>query len=195
MVSLKIIQLEDSHYSEFNDKIPLNWYSLYLSTNLGCLTEEYQLDDFKKLYEEILQDETKEIDLLNTRSQQIITKYGLNIRTIEKIIEKYKRDYVKVKQIEKYIKINHFILSNKVEVCVKLNQQESGESSGNLFSSIKSLNKQNSFNLIQEELGIISVKKTSNCLHKRLLYLEKITEGKIEKKSKSLKGMQDVINP
>ena len=110
-----------------------------MNSNLVLLNEEYKKYDYKKLYDEILQDETKEIDFLNYRSQLIITKYGLNIRTIEKIIEKYKRDICKIKQIEKFIKIYHFIKSSKIEVCVKVNQKEeldnNNDSSKSIFSS------------------------------------------------------------
>lgn len=104
------------------------------------LTDEYKKQDYKLLYKEILQDETKQIDFLNFKSQLIITKYGLNIRTIEKIIEKYKRDYFKVKQIEKFIKIYHFIKFSKIEVCVRLNQREEADvSNKSIFSSITDL--------------------------------------------------------
>jgi hypothetical protein len=104
------------------------------------LTDEYKANDYKKLYDEILQDETKQIDFLNFKSQLVITKYGLNIRTIEKIIEKYRRDYFKVKQIEKFIKIYHFIKFSKIEVCVRLNQKEEIEQSNkSIFSSISDL--------------------------------------------------------
>ena len=64
----------------------------------------------------------------------------MNIRTIEKIIEKYKRDYFKVKQIEKFIKIYHFIKFSKIEVCVKLKEKEEIESNNkSIFSSISDL--------------------------------------------------------
>ena len=92
------------------------------------------------LYDEILQDETKQIDFLNFKSQLIITKYGLNIRTIEKITEKYKRDFFKVKQIEKFIKIYHFIKFSKIEVCVRLNQREEVDlNNKSIFSSFSDL--------------------------------------------------------
>jgi len=70
----------------------------------------------------------------------IITKYGLNIRTIEKIIEKYRRDFFKVKQIEKFIKIYHFIKYAKIEVCVRNNQKEEVDQSNSSFmNSISSI--------------------------------------------------------
>ena len=118
----------------------MNWYSLYLNSNLLSLTNDYKANDYKKLYDEILQDETKEIDFLNFKSQLIITKYGLNIRTIEKIFEKYKRDHFKVKQIEKFIKIYHFIKYAKIEVCVRNNQKEEIDQSNSSFmNSISSI--------------------------------------------------------
>ncbi len=118
----------------------MNWYSLYLNSNLLSLTNDYKANDYKKLYDEILQDETKEIDFLNFKSQLIITKYGLNIRTIEKIIEKYRRDFFKVKQIEKFIKIYHFIKYAKIEVCVRNNQKEEVDQSNSSFmNSISSI--------------------------------------------------------
>ena len=69
----------------------------------------------------------------------VITKYGLNKRTIEKIIEKYKKDYFKIKQIEKFIKISYFMRYSKIEVCIRKNLKEDVNdyiASQSLFSKI-----------------------------------------------------------
>ena len=73
---------------------------------------------------------------MNFRSNLIITKYGLNLRTIEKIKEKYDRDFKKVKQIEKFIKIFYYMKNANIEVCVRLNQKYELESKENNNKSI-----------------------------------------------------------
>ena len=80
----------------------------------------------------------------------------MNIRTIEKIIEKYKRDYFKVKQIEKFIKIYYFIKFSKIEVCVKLKEKEEL--------------------ILKSSDSSIIVKRRDECIHKRLVYLQRMIE-------------------
>jgi len=126
----QIMQIEETTETEFNDKIPLNWYSLYMTTNLAYLSEEYKKNDYEGLYQELLREEGEEISFLNSKSILIIAKYGMNTRCAEKLIENIKRDLIKVKQIEKFMRMETFIRKAEIKVCVKHNIDE--DSSCNL---------------------------------------------------------------
>jgi hypothetical protein len=123
----QIIQLEEFNDREYNDKIPINWYSLYMTSNIQFLSDEYRGGDYNKLYQELLAEEKKEIGFLNTKSNLVITKYGMNIRCVEKIIENIRKYFMKVKQIEKYLRIDHFIRNTTIEVCLRKNNKEEPE--------------------------------------------------------------------
>jgi len=120
----QILQLEGHSDTEFNDKIPLNWYSLYMITNLQFLAGEYQNSDYDTLYNELLNDGRQEISFLNNKSNLIITKYGLNTRCAEMIIENIKRESLKSKQIEKFIKMEKFIKNTTINVCARISTKD-----------------------------------------------------------------------
>lgn len=201
----QILQLEEFNESEFNEKIPLNWYSLYMTSNLYLISEEYKNNDYDKLYDEVCREEKEEIGFLNSKSNLIIAKYGMNIRCIEKVNEKLKRDLFKVKQIEKIMKLDKFIKNAQINVCVRLNSKEDADGSfqrgsgGGFLDNIFFWNKRRTITEKERDLEhensdycAISVLKTDQCIHKRLQYIEKLTEGKPEKKSTKGKYKNEV---
>jgi hypothetical protein len=125
----QIIQLEEFNEVEFHEKIPINWYSLYMMSNIGFLSDEYKKDDYAKLYQEIITEERKEIEFLNQKNNMIVTRYGLNMRCIEKIIENIKRYHRKVINIEQHLRIEYFLKNTSISVCVRLNSKEDHEES------------------------------------------------------------------
>ena len=129
----QIMQIEETTETEFNDEIPLNWYSLYMTSNLAFLSEEYKKNDFEGLYQELLREEGEEISFLNSKSNLIRAKYGMNTRCAEKLIEKIKRDLIKVKRIEKFMRMESFIRRAEINVCNKYNVDE--ENSNNMSVS------------------------------------------------------------
>ncbi len=132
----QILQMEEYTDTEFNDKIPLNWYSLYMTSNFQFLSDDYIRDDYLKLYEELLKEGLEEISFLNKKSNLIIAKYGMNTRCVEKIIEKIRRDTRKAKQIEKFMKMERFIRKTDINVCIKTGLKD--EEKSNASSSSKS---------------------------------------------------------
>lgn len=156
----KIIQLEDYSDNFTNDKIPLSWYALYLSSNLIYLREEYTKDNYNLFYNELISEARKEIELLTYKSNLIITKYGMNQRCAEKVSEIWRRDMFRIKQIEKFIRVEKFIECGKISVCVR---------SSNCTPI--------------DESPTISIYKPENCVH-RFHYLDKAIDGqKPEKKN------------
>ena len=119
-----ILQMEEFNETEFSDKLPLNWYSIYMISNLQFMSEEYKTKDFDKFYDTLLSEEKQEIGFLNNKSNLVITKYGMNMRCVENMIEKVKRDLLKVKQIEKLMKMEKFIKNSNISVCIRLAGKE-----------------------------------------------------------------------
>lgn len=158
----QIIQLEEYSDNSTNDKIPLNWYSLYLTSNLQYLKTEYQKNNFELLYKELITEARKEIEHLNYKSNLLIAKYGLNLRCAEKINEILKKDVVKVRQIEKFIRIEEFINNGKIKVCVRKNTKDDQ-------------------NLI--DAGTIIVNRMEDCIHQKFHFLDRVIEGKVDKKT------------
>ncbi len=156
----QILQMEEYTDTEFNDKIPLNWYSLYMTSNFQFLPDEYIQDDYLKLYEELLKEGLEEISFLNKKSNLIIAKYGMNTRCVEKIIEKIRRDTRKAKQIEKFIKMERFIRKTEINVCVKtgLKDEEkagTGGSSKSFFGNLFDWSKRKT--VVDNKIELLSV--------------------------------------
>jgi hypothetical protein len=152
----KIINLED--FSETtNDKIPLSWYSMYLNSNLTMLKEDYQEKDFNKLYQELLSEARTEIETLTNKSNLIITRYGMNMRCAEKINDLFRKETLKLKQIEKFIRVEKFIENCRIHVCVR---KAAGSNT---------------------EEPLITVQKPEFCVH-RFTYLDKVV-GNAQRKS------------
>ena len=75
------------NFSENMNQIPLKWYGLYLSNNKKRINEIYQKNDYEKLYEEMLEEETKILEELKKFSRVLITRNGMNLGCGEKILE------------------------------------------------------------------------------------------------------------
>jgi len=109
--------------SEYN-KIPMNWYSLYLTSNIQHLPELYKKNDYKLLYDELLLEMEEKIKFINDKSHLIITRYGLNLRCLEKLKNRINKECMKSKQIERCLKIDRFIKYKQVDACVRQNSKE-----------------------------------------------------------------------
>ena len=121
----KIIQIEEELFEEhLSDKIPLTWYSLFMTNNIKNIPPEYQSDNYNKLYEEIFSEASDQINFLKEKSNILITKYGINMRCAEKLIERSQRDFVVMKKIEKFLRIENFLQKANIEACIRYNKRE-----------------------------------------------------------------------
>ena len=121
-----------SEYSEEHDKIPLKWYGQYINNYKKGLDEIYQKDDFAKLYEEIFDEEKNILSELKSFSSTIITRDGMNLRCAEKLLDKAKYDLVDIEEAKKFVKIEKFIDTEKIEVCVRIKDDKDIEKEKNL---------------------------------------------------------------
>ena len=117
--AIKYISEDLGELREVKNRIPLKWYGQYISNNKTQLNTAYQQNDFEKLYDEIYNEESNILNELKLFSSIIITRDGMNLRCAEKILEKIKYDLKQIKKAKKFLKIEKFVSSEEIEVCIK----------------------------------------------------------------------------
>ena len=113
---------DQGEYSENHNKIPLIWYGQYINNNKHALENIYKENDFEKLYNEIYNDEYNLLNELKSFSSTIIARNGMNLRCAEKLVDKAKYDFEDIEEAKKFVKIEKFIDTEKIEVCLQINK-------------------------------------------------------------------------
>ena len=129
----EIIKLEDQNLHI--DKIPLTWYSIYLNSNLSKLDYEYSKNDYENLYKELLEEALKERNLIQEKTNTIITSLGLNIRCAEKKIEDLVKDKFNVINIERLIRVDKFLSSLEINFCIRFSLKNISNKGNNNYDS------------------------------------------------------------
>ena len=111
------------NFSENMNQIPLKWYGLYLSNNKKRINEIYQKNDYEKLYEEMLEEETKILEELKKFSRVLITRNGMNLGCGEKILEQMNIGLYHMKQAKKLVNIEKFVNTEIIEVCIQISKE------------------------------------------------------------------------
>ena len=106
------------------DKIPLKWYGQYLYNNKKYLAEVYQNDDYEKLYIELLEEEENILKELKSFSSTIISRDGMNLRCAENLLGKVNYDLGDIEEAKKFVKIEKFIDTEKIEVCMRFKDEK-----------------------------------------------------------------------
>jgi len=156
----KIIELED--FNEAENRIPLNWYCFYLINYISKLDESYMKNEFELFYSELLNDVLAYIEKLKNINNVLNSKLGMNLRCAEKINEYVYKDYLKLKSIENFIRIDKFMESTNVMVCIRKTTKEE--------------------KLKDSEFPALQIAKLENCYHQKLHSVSRLVEGKPEKK-------------
>ena len=108
-----------SVYSEEQNKIPLKWYGQYINNYKKSLDEVYRKEDFANLYKELLDEEINKLNDLKSFSSTIITRNGMNLRCAEKLLDKAKYDLQDIEEAKMFVKVEKFIDTERIEVCVR----------------------------------------------------------------------------
>ena len=111
------------NFSENNNQIPLKWYGLYLSNNKKRINEIYQKNDYEKLYEEMMEEETKILEELKKFSRILITRNGMNLGCGEKILEQMNIGLYHMNQAKKIVNIEKFVNTEIIEVCIHTSKE------------------------------------------------------------------------
>ena len=109
--------LED--FSDMLNQIPMKWYGQYLTNNKKRIKEDYQKNDYGLLYKEMLEEESKILEELKSFSRILITRDGMNLGCGEKILEQVNIGLYHSEQSKKIVKIEKFVNSEKIEVCIQ----------------------------------------------------------------------------
>ena len=113
----------DNEEGELYNGIPLSWYSQYISNNINMIDNEYQNNDFEKLYDLLYNEENNTLIKLREFISIFNTRFGLNQRCSEKIIEKAKKDVNKIKVIERFMKMEKLINIKIYAIFINQSQQ------------------------------------------------------------------------
>ena len=124
LTALKYILEDIGELSEMKNRIPLKWYGQYISNNKKQLNNIYQENDFEQLYDEIYNEELNILNELKLFSSIIITRDGMNLRCAEKILEKIKYALKHIQDAKKFLKIEKFVDSEEIEVCISTKEIE-----------------------------------------------------------------------
>ena len=122
--ALKYILEDIGELREMNSRIPLKWYGQFVSNNKNQINKSYQENDYELLYDEIYTEELNILNELKLFSSIVITRDGMNLRCAEKILEKIKFDLKHIKEAIKFLKIEKFVNSEEIEVCIKTKEME-----------------------------------------------------------------------
>ena len=126
--NLQLINIEKNYDKKTkNNKkhiIPLKWYGQYINNYKNGLDITYKQNDFSKLYNEILKEELDNLNKLQYYTEIIIERDGMNLICSEKIIEKTNNELIKCQISRKFIKIEKFIDTQKIEVCFRIYNDE-----------------------------------------------------------------------
>ena len=134
--ALKYTLDELGEISELSNIIPLKWYAQYIYNYKKDLEDDYQRNDFEKLYDEIYTEETNILNELKSISSIVITRDGMNLRCAEKIMEKAQYDLKITEEAKKYIQIEKFIDKEKIEVCLMPNSEKQNDSKDDQYMPV-----------------------------------------------------------
>ena len=175
-------------------QIPLKYYGQYINNNKRGLHISYRENDYEKLYNEMITEESDNLKELNDLSAMLISRDGMNLSCCEKIIEKTKNDLFHIEQSKKYVKIEKFIDNEKIEVCVRIKNKNDKEIETKANLKQKLINIKSSFfgfgskkPAKKEQNEIIDVNPTkiivtqdfSFCKHKNLEFIEKSKKNNV----------------
>ena len=165
-----------------DDGVPLNWYSKFILNNIKKLEDKsYLEDDYKKLFEEILEEERELLEKRKKLSSEINAREGMNIQCSKKIVEKAKYDKINLEQTKQFQKIETFLVKSHKQICIRVNEKIETEEelkekkSKEAFNNFKSLVIKSE----KESTQYVQIVDANNCEHRSENFMAKM-EGKRE---------------
>ena len=111
----KMLELEGSDGNEeiLKEKtFPLKWFGLYLESNIDNIPPEYKLNNYEKLYNELISESNETANKIkNDDTLNIVYSKIINI---EKMIDNSKNILTKIKSNQKNFEILDFILNTEI---------------------------------------------------------------------------------
>ena len=169
--------------------IPLKWYGEYIFNNKNLLPAEYMTNDYERLYDEILIEESKNLNELNSISSMLKVRDGMNLHCAEIIEHKAEFDNFIINKNKDFINIDKIVEDEIIEVCFQIKDNKDiieAEEHNNKNSNNKDKDKdKDKFKKRTKKKfhNVISIVDGENCPHK-------ILEAKERKESKDIKDIK-----
>ena len=173
--TLKDLEGDDT----FNDiKVPLSWHSKFIVNNLNQLDQKYIANDYEKLYEEILSEETEFLNKLKTISPIINVRESMNISCAENAIDNLEFLINSLEKTKKQEKIKIFIDNDKTKVCIDFGDDGNNRNDNTETPRSKSkYEKQKNNNINQKKYFRLTT--VNNCIHNSMKFYAE-PDNKIE---------------
>ena len=166
LTALKYILEDIGELSEMKNKIPLKWYGQYISNNKKQLNNAYQENDYEQLYDEIYNEELNILNELKLFSSIVITRDGMNLRCAEKILEKIKYALKQIQEAIKFLKIEKFVDTEEIEVCITTKEIEEWNEKNKKGSKSKKNKEEINININNPPDPAIIIIDGKKCKHK-----------------------------
>lgn len=181
LLALKYTLNDLDDFSELEpNSIPLKWYGQFIINNRNNLHNDFTIDDYKKLFNSVLEEEKQLLEILKEQSTSIFTKNGMNIRCAEKLIEKEQTNVFRINKVKRCMKIQKFIFSNKgPNVCITFDNEEKAlinDNKSKIGSIIMNLTKGG--NEKESQSGFIRIDPIEKCIHTKLFRIQGINIDK-----------------
>ena len=118
-----------------SNSVPLFWYSDYIVKNMNNLPDEYKINNFNKLYNEILEEVNSNLKILNKRNLYYSNIISPEIASLKKIISITKHDLKEGKDLKFKMDIRLFIDKARIEVCLISNNEKENLLSGKIIKN------------------------------------------------------------
>ena len=121
----KMISLEGFSEMLKEKALPLEWFDLYLQSNIENIPSEYRSNNYSKLYSELIDESTENLEKIqNDKSLNMIYSKIINS---EKMIDISKNNLKRIKSNEKKFEILDFILKTSIPVTINIYRNKEKE--------------------------------------------------------------------
>ena len=121
----KMISLEGFSEMLKEKALPLEWFGLYLQSNIENIPSEYRSNNYSKLYSELIDESTENLEKIqNDNSLNMIYSKIINS---EKMIDISKNNLKRIKSNEKKFEILDFILKTSIPVTINIYRNKEKE--------------------------------------------------------------------
>ena len=121
----KMISLEGFSEMLKEKSLPLEWFGLYLQSNIENIPHEYKVGNYSKLYNELI-DESLE-NLKKIQDDNSLNTIYSKIINSEKMIDISKNNLKRIKSNEQKFEILHFIIETKIPVTINIYRNKEKE--------------------------------------------------------------------
>ena len=121
----KMISLEGLSEMLKEKTLPLEWFGLYLQSNIENIPSEYKSHNYAQLYNELIEESTENLEKIQN-DNSLNTIYSKIINS-EKMIDISKNNLKRIKDNQKKFEILDFILKAEIPIIIYLYRNNSNE--------------------------------------------------------------------